>query len=213
MAVARQKLFDAERSRAMIRPDEHDIAEPVRDQLHPASDEGREKSRPATIFLFGLCWVRRLTARYSSHTMHKIRSDARRCAAVERESPKPVPTATYATRHAGHFGTSARIAPGTIQPAMSRQRGRMTPNDEIQRPALADLLALRPVRSHQADWIDRHPGSPEKSQFPSCSSAAGRWFSGSGMVQLVGVRASIHIQRLRPLKMTKANALGHNGIG
>ena len=40
MAVARQELFDAKRSRAMIRPNEHDIAEPVRNQLHPAQDEG-----------------------------------------------------------------------------------------------------------------------------------------------------------------------------
>ena len=40
MAVARQELFDAKRSSAMIRPDEHDVAEPVRDQLHPAQDEG-----------------------------------------------------------------------------------------------------------------------------------------------------------------------------
>lgn len=37
---------------------------------------------------------------------------------------------------------------------------------------------------------------------------------GSGMVHfLAGVRASFHIQRLRPPKMTTANALGHNGIG
>src|SRR6266545_2037520 len=39
MAVARQELFDAERSSAMIRPDEHDISEPVRDQLDPAQDK------------------------------------------------------------------------------------------------------------------------------------------------------------------------------
>ena len=40
MAVAGQKLFDAERPRAMIRPDEHDISEPVSNQLYPAQDEG-----------------------------------------------------------------------------------------------------------------------------------------------------------------------------
>ena len=40
MAVARQELFNAECFRAMIRPEEHDIAEPVRDQFHPAQDKG-----------------------------------------------------------------------------------------------------------------------------------------------------------------------------
>ena len=40
MAVARQELLDAQRAGAMSRPNEHDIAEPVRDQLHPAQDEG-----------------------------------------------------------------------------------------------------------------------------------------------------------------------------
>ena len=41
--------------------------------------------------------------------MHRIRSDARRCAAVE--SPKLVPTARYPARHAGRFGTSPRMRP------------------------------------------------------------------------------------------------------
>ena len=40
MAVARQELLDAQRAGAMTRADEHDVAEPVRDQLHPAQDEG-----------------------------------------------------------------------------------------------------------------------------------------------------------------------------
>ena len=32
--------LDAERARGMTRPDEHDVADPVRDQLHPTEDEG-----------------------------------------------------------------------------------------------------------------------------------------------------------------------------
>ena len=40
MAIACQEFFDAERSGAMIRADEHGIAEPVRDQLHSANNEG-----------------------------------------------------------------------------------------------------------------------------------------------------------------------------
>ena len=36
---------------------------------------------------------------------------------------------------------------------------------------------------------------------------------GSRFVHLVGVRASFHIQRLRPPKKMKASTLGHNGIG
>ena len=39
MAVARQELLDPERAGAIIRANEHDIAEPVRDQLHSAHDE------------------------------------------------------------------------------------------------------------------------------------------------------------------------------
>ena len=40
VAVARQERLDAERVSGMARPDEHDVAEPVRNQLHPAEDEG-----------------------------------------------------------------------------------------------------------------------------------------------------------------------------
>jgi hypothetical protein len=40
VAVARQERLDAERVRGMARPDEHDIAEPMCDQLRPAQDEG-----------------------------------------------------------------------------------------------------------------------------------------------------------------------------
>ena len=32
--------LDAERAGGMARPDEHDVSDPVRDQLHPAQDEG-----------------------------------------------------------------------------------------------------------------------------------------------------------------------------
>jgi hypothetical protein len=40
MAVARQELPHAERSRAVIRAEEDDVSDPVSDQLHPAKDEG-----------------------------------------------------------------------------------------------------------------------------------------------------------------------------
>src|SRR6266568_393355 len=40
MTVARQELFDAECSSAMIRAEKHDISESTRNQLHPAQDEG-----------------------------------------------------------------------------------------------------------------------------------------------------------------------------
>lgn len=42
--------------------------------------------------------------------------------AVETESPTPVPIATYAAKHNGHLGNSARIAPGTIHRAMPKRR-------------------------------------------------------------------------------------------
>ena len=43
MAVARQERLDAERARGMARPDEHDVAKPVRDQLHPTEEEGPQE--------------------------------------------------------------------------------------------------------------------------------------------------------------------------
>jgi len=40
MAVAGQELLDTERSRAMARPDQHNISQSMRDQLHAAEEEG-----------------------------------------------------------------------------------------------------------------------------------------------------------------------------
>src|SRR5215475_3113443 len=61
-------------------------------------------------------------ARYVRDPTQSMISSIRKYVAVDNESPNPVPTATYAARHAGHFGKSARMALGTIHPAMSRQR-------------------------------------------------------------------------------------------
>jgi hypothetical protein len=62
--------------------------------------------------------TRRLAMNTSDAT-HKITSRIRRYAAVGREIPMPVARATYAATHAGHFGSNASIALGTIQPAIS----------------------------------------------------------------------------------------------
>src|ERR1700730_14874306 len=64
----------------------------------------------------------RLATRYESDTTHRLISSTCRYAAVDTESPIPVPIAMYAATHTGHFGTSARMAPGAIHPAISRQR-------------------------------------------------------------------------------------------
>jgi hypothetical protein len=48
-----------------------------------------------------------------------IRRDTCKCVAAENESPIPLQSAMYAARHIGHFGSSARIAPGMIQPKTS----------------------------------------------------------------------------------------------
>ena len=61
-----------------------------------------------------------LAARNKINPTHRITDAARKCVATENESPIPVQTATYAARHSGHFGSSARIAPGMIQLAISR---------------------------------------------------------------------------------------------
>jgi hypothetical protein len=94
---------------------------------------------------------------YSNKATHTIRSDVLSCAAVESESPSPVPTATYAARHAGHFGMNAKIALGTIQLAKERQR----------RPVLLQQRAvtISPSRNRyrQRDWRrvrNRHGAAP-----------------------------------------------------
>jgi hypothetical protein len=53
---------------------------------------------------------------------HNTTSIARRYVAVGKEIPMPVARATYAATHAGHFGSSASVALGRIQPAISLPR-------------------------------------------------------------------------------------------
>src|SRR5712691_10612257 len=43
MAVARQERLDAERASGMTRPDEYDVADPLRHQLHPTEEEGPQE--------------------------------------------------------------------------------------------------------------------------------------------------------------------------
>jgi len=43
MAVARQERLDAERASGMTRPDEHDVADPLRHQVHPTEEEGPQE--------------------------------------------------------------------------------------------------------------------------------------------------------------------------
>ena len=50
---------------------------------------------------------------------HNTTRIARRYVAVGKEIPMPVARATYAATHAGHLGSSASVAVGTIQPAIS----------------------------------------------------------------------------------------------
>ena len=63
-----------------------------------------------------------LDAKYTNDAAHRITSNNLSDDAVETEIPTPVPMATYAARHAGHFGKTARIVPGTSHPAMPRER-------------------------------------------------------------------------------------------
>jgi hypothetical protein len=75
----------------------------------------------------GVCWVNTrstrcraisprtlLAASHDNDATHKDISSMRKYAAVETESPTPVPIAMYAARHTGHFGKSARMTPGAI---------------------------------------------------------------------------------------------------
>src|SRR5712664_4740339 len=43
MAVARQERLEAERARGMTRPDECDVSDPLRYQLHPPQEEGPQE--------------------------------------------------------------------------------------------------------------------------------------------------------------------------
>jgi hypothetical protein len=53
---------------------------------------------------------------------HIITSIPRKYVAVGKEIPMPVASATYAATQAGHLGSSASAALGTIQPAISPPR-------------------------------------------------------------------------------------------
>ena len=69
---------------------------------------------------------------------HKTTSIARRYVAVGKEIPMPVARATYAATQAGHLGTSASVALGTIQPAISPPRR----NRDAGRRALSPARVL-----------------------------------------------------------------------
>jgi hypothetical protein len=58
----------------------------------------------------------------SNDETHNATSIARKYVAVGKEIPMPVARATYAATQAGHFGSSASVAPGRIQPAISPPR-------------------------------------------------------------------------------------------
>ena len=64
----------------------------------------------------------RLAAMKTNDATHTPTSIARRCVAVGKEIPMPVARATYAATHAGHLGSSASVALGMIQPAISPPR-------------------------------------------------------------------------------------------
>src|SRR5262249_1153989 len=65
---------------------------------------------------------RPFAARYDREVRPMINRAIRRYVALDIESPTPVPIAPKATKHAGHFGRSASMAPGIIHPAMLRER-------------------------------------------------------------------------------------------
>ena len=97
-----------------------------------------------------------LAARNKINPTHRITDAARKCVATENESPIPVQTATYAARHSGHFGSSARIAPGMIQLAISRpvSQTRHGPTSVVAGSRL-DLAALACV--HTCTSVDPQP--------------------------------------------------------
>lgn len=68
----------------------------------------------------GLRRRRNLTARKPRAQQAIRRRTRRRAAAVENESPIPVPTATYAATQAGHFGMKATTSPGISHETISR---------------------------------------------------------------------------------------------
>jgi hypothetical protein len=64
----------------------------------------------------------RLAATKTNSATLNSTSMARKYVAIGKLIPMPVARATYATTQAGHLGSSARVALGTIQPANSPPR-------------------------------------------------------------------------------------------
>jgi hypothetical protein len=69
--------------------------------------------------------IQLLAATNISRPTERMSSDVRRCVATETERPRPVQAATYAARHTGHFGISAKIALGAIRLAMLSNRRKL----------------------------------------------------------------------------------------
>ena len=86
---------------------------------------------------------------------HNTTSIARSYVAVGKEIPMPVARATYAATHAGHLGSSASVAVGTIQPAISPPRR----NRDAGRRALspARVLIWQQWRIHACASADPQP--------------------------------------------------------
>jgi hypothetical protein len=66
---------------------------------------------------------------------HNATSIPRRQVAAGKEIPTPVARATYAATHAGHLGSKASVAVGTIQPAISLPRRNSEAGGRMLSPA------------------------------------------------------------------------------
>jgi len=109
----------------------------------------------------------RLAAKYDSEATHRIVSSSRRYVAVGTESPTPVPIATQAARHAGHFGSSARVVP------RQHPAGDIKTTPGERRPVRASsALTAGAARSHFAATTSAHerrslePPSPNRDRNP-----------------------------------------------
>jgi hypothetical protein len=89
----------------------------------------------------------------ASVTTQALMSSVRRIDAAATESEIPVPSATYAARHAGHFGSNARMSVGSEHFAQAKRRFATRGGWALPSAALCRLLRAVLTAVEQQIWF------------------------------------------------------------
>ena len=91
----------------------------------------------------------KLTNAQTSVATQAPMSSVRRIDAAATEREIPVPSATYAAKHAGHFGSNARISAGSEHFAQAKRRCLTVGERDLPSAALCELPRAAPAAAEQ----------------------------------------------------------------